>query len=951
MSPCHQPDNRHKVQTYICRGICLSGLVATLFFSVILMSCRKEPAMPPAYTDSQRLQLDTTGNHTKNIDSLMQFVKKYEKSGERAKEMAAYAELGHAFQTSSQYPDAVRAHQVQLSIAEELKDTLMKASALNDLGVNYRRMGLYYDGLDYHLRAVETSMLPGEDADEKLLKCRAIGYNGAGNAYLTAGLYKKADEMLRKALAVETRLGSHLGMNVDCSNIGCVFERRGMVDSARVYFARSMYHSEKAGSTTGLAYSYMNFGRLYQKEGDYKRAIEQFRHSMEIINKNRDQWLWLQPCIALASAYLDLHSPDSALRYITMAMGTAQRIGTKEYNPQLFRLYSTYYRKQGNYKQALDYYVRANTEEDSILNARNLFEMETLQNNIARRLHEKNQALTEQRLQEERMMKWTFAIGFVLVLGLSGMLWYMAHTRKKAYRVQKDFMKMREAFFTNITHEFRTPLTVILGISSDMRKDTNCPSCTQDRIKTIERQGQNLLTLINQLLDISKIKSAAGNSEWRHGNIIAHLTMIIESYRDYAKSKNIKLQFLSKNEVVMDFVPDYAAKVMNNLLSNAFKFTPEFGTIDVLAWREGERFYIDVADTGTGISPDALPHIFEPFYQASTETQKIGTGIGLALVRQIISAMDGKISVESSEGKGTKFRISVPIRHEHRNMKPMVEEPSNIPLISQEETMLNDDEEQDNSRILIIEDNTDVAAYIGSQLTERYALSYAADGKEGIEKALEQVPDLIITDLMMPGMDGLEVCKRVRSNEIINHIPVIIVTAKITEQDRLKGLEAGADAYLTKPFNSEELQVRVEKLLEQRRLLRDKYLQIETGEQDGQEETSNQSRSDRRFMSKLADYIYLMISSNQPVDVNSVATHMCMSYSQFRRKLYALTGYTALAYIQRVKIKKAQQMLDENPQMNFSEVAFLCGFSDYSNFVRSFKNVHGITPKQYVKGG
>ena len=239
--------------------------IGMLLIAVIsLASCRKAANTAPAYTDRERLLLDTTNNHTRNIDSLMGLVNTYRKQGDRCREMAALAALGHGYQTSNRYSDAVKAHQKQLAIAEELDDTLMKASALNDLGVNYRRLGLHYDGLDYHLRAVETSLLyPDNKVSRKMLQCRAIGYNGAGNVYLAIGSYQKADEMLRKALAVETRLGSHLGMNVDLSNLGIVYERRGLLDSAWTYYKVSMRHSELAGSYTGKAYGHLNYGRLY----------------------------------------------------------------------------------------------------------------------------------------------------------------------------------------------------------------------------------------------------------------------------------------------------------------------------------------------------------------------------------------------------------------------------------------------------------------------------------------------------------------------------------------------------------------------------------------------------------------------------------------------------------------------------------------------------------------
>lgn len=914
-------------------------------------ACTKRTSSEPVYTDYQRLQLDTTGNHTKNIDSLLFFVRKYQKLGDRAREMAAYAELGHSFQTSSRYSEAIKAHQRQLSIAEELGDTLMKASALNDLGVNCRRMGLYYDALDYHLRAVETSFLYAEEeANEKILKCRAIGHNGAGNAYLTVGHYQKADEQLRKALAVETRLGSHLGMNVDYSNLGLVYEHRGVMDTAHLYFERAVYHSKKAGSTTGLAYGYMNFGRLAQKSADYDKAIQHFRYSMSVINRHRDLWLWLQPCIALAGAYVEVGQLDSAHHYLDEALSTARRIGTKEYHPQILRLYGDYYSKQGQHALALDYHLKAKQAEDSLLDARNLFEIDKLQNDIALRQQEKQQALADAQLQSERLMKWLFVSAFTLLLGVSLMLWYIAHVRWRTNRMQRKLIEMRETFFTNITHELRTPLTVILGMSNSLKEESTLCPCHREQVQVIERQGQRLLDLINQLLDISKIKTAVGQADWRCGNITAHITMIVEAHREFARNKQIVLQYFPKAEVTMNFVPEYLNKLLGNLLSNAFKFTPEYGRVSLTLWRESQRLYLEVSDTGVGIPQESLPHLFEPFYQAQTDKKFLGTGVGLALVKQILSVIDGKISVESTVGSGTTFRLSLPIHYSSQLPAPMIEaKPQYINLV-QPEMPLQDCEEGGETRVLVIEDNHDVAGYIGQLLSKSYAVYYANDGQQGLQKAIEIVPDIIITDLMMPEMDGLELCQQVRANEVVNHVPIIVVSAKISEEDRVKGLAAGADAYLAKPFNSDELCTRVETLLAGRRLLREKWARdFKQTPEEAQRGNACCTGQDNDFLHKVEHNVRKLIDEHKTVEVNALAMQLCMSYSQFRRKIFALTGHTAQGYIQGIKLKRAQELIVECPEMPYKEVAERCGYSEYSNFVRAFKNTYGVSPGKYVK--
>lgn len=915
-------------------------VIAVAFLTILIMAaCGHAKKKESAYTDAQRLQLDTT-MHTNNIDSLLKCVDRWRQAEDHGREMGALAALGHGYQTASRYSDAVKAHQKQLVIAQSMKDTLMEASALNDLGINYRRLGLYYNGLDYHLRAVEKTF--DSENDPKLLKCRAIGYNGAGNVYLTIGNFQKANQMLRKALAVEKRLNSHLGMNVDLANIGTIFERRGMLDSAWVYFRESMKESKLAESTTGQAYGHMNYGRLYMKEGDYAKAMEEYRKSMDIVYKDRDRWLWMQPCIELAGAYIRVNQSDSARHYLELAMQTAQNIGAREYMPRIYNLYADYHEQKGDIRKALEAHRTAGERQDSLLGARNLFEIEALQNE----LYNRQQQQQEQELKSERKKKQIALAGAVLLSMMLAAMYYALRIRAKSHRQLAQTSTMREHFITNITHEFRTPLTVILGLSHDLKQDKAATPQNAEKAAVIERQGNNLLQLINQLLDISRIKSAVGNPDWQNGDITLYVAMIVDTYRDFAHARNIELQFFASEPIKTDFVPDYISKTMNNLLSNALKFTPKYGRINISLQRKGGNLIIEVADSGQGISQENIPHLFEPFYQADTAERHMGSGVGLALVKQIVDAVEGTIKVKSKAGQGSTFRITMPIRNKIRQQADIQ---TNIPMLPEEEsrnaTISERHAEEGAYQLLIVEDNKDVADYIGSQLDDRYVLSYANNGDDGLKKALESVPDLIITDLMMPGIDGLELCRKIRGNEVVSHIPVIIITAKASEEERIKGLQAGADAYLTKPFNSDELHTRVEKLLEKMQRIREKERDTLLKEE---KEEGNTDTGEMAFITKVIDCVYLMMDE-QKTDTTTVAETLCMSPRQFHRKLLALTGETPASFIQEIKIKRACQLLKSAPETSIVEVARKCGFDDGSNFTRTFKKVTGLTPTQYQK--
>ena len=932
-----------------CKRLILSELAAFISISFLLVSCGREPT---ASTPDERRAADSIVRATRGTDSLALLQKRLEGEGDRLGSVIALREWGKVLRNESRFEEALRTHSQGLRQAEAIGDTLEWVQALNNIGTDYRRMGVLDVAQEYHYRAWKLSE---ECADTVTVarKNRVVSLNGLGNIYMTLGNYERADSVLRMALKGEQELHNALGQAINYANLGSIFEHREQTDSAWAYYRKSMALNMEAGSTLGISLCHTYFGSLYEKARQYDKATEEYETAYRMMQTSKDEWHALNSLIALADIYHTIGNDAKEMEYLGKAKTIAERIKSPEHLAEIHTLYYKHYKRAGDYRTALSSYEQATVLQDSVLNMEKVNRIQNTSLNIERNRQAREMGEARHRLEQERTARYVgFGVLGIVLLVLSGVLTIVLYTNRlhrRNHLALKRLSALRENFFTNITHEFRTPLTVILGLSHNLQDaDTEA---VRENARTIERQGKGLLTLINQLLDISKIKSSVGNPDWCNGNITAHLTMIIEAYRDYARSRNIDLHFLAREAVEMDFVPDYVSKVMNNLLSNAFKFTPEYGKVSVSVWREGNCLFLDVSDTGEGMDKETVSHVFEPFYQAETEARSIGTGVGLALVKQIIDAVEGSITVESTVGKGTTFHIHVPI-HNDSKRDMGITTIDNSPLLPENKTTPADSEGEDSQcHLLVIEDNRDIAAYIGSLFADRYAVSYAANGKEGMEKALDLVPDLIITDLMMPGMDGLEVCRQVRGNEIVNHIPIIVVTAKITEEERIKGLEAGADAYLSKPFSADELRTRVEKLLDGRRLLREKFAQMMTTHQDDEKEVIPQrSAADLRFLAKVSDVIYLQLNRGKEVEVSQIASAICMSGRQFYRKINALTNDTPTVYIQRVKIKKAKSLLDGDAQMSFGEIADRCGFNDYSNFVRTFKNAYGVTPTEYRWG-
>lgn len=476
------------------------------------------------------------------------------------------------------------------------------------------------------------------------------------------------------------------------------------------------------------------------------------------------------------------------------------------------------YEKAGDCRQALDSYIRSRAYADSVKNVDNVNHIQNLRVNYERERSLREMTLLrgtyemQQRTKNIYLLVSLFAL--LLVGAAAGLLWYVSRMKSRHNRAMKQMEKVRSNFFTNVTHEFRTPLTVILGLLEQLQKGGMNREELQKSIETISRQGQSLLDLVNQLLEVSKVRSEVGEPEWRTGDVVAYIRMLIENYQVYAQQKRVDLRFIPEEmSIMMDFVPEYLCKIIRNLLSNALKFTPKEGRVSLLMSRNKDKLMIYVVDTGVGIDAGDLPHIFDTFYQGENNGgSDTGSGIGLSLVKQMTECMYGHIKVESRLGEGTKFMITLPLQHGNSLWeKYLPDEKSDFfqPLsVNGGGVMLAEDYDVEragenreindsmHSSILIVEDNEDVSYYIDQLLKKDYHLLYARNGNEGLEKAKEYMPDLILTDLMMPEMDGYELCREIRHSDILNHIPIIIITAKSEEEDRVRGLDTGADAFL-----------------------------------------------------------------------------------------------------------------------------------------------------------
>lgn len=842
--------------------------------------------------------------------------------------LATLRQQGKKERDASRYDEALRLHIRGLDMARAVGDSSEWIQALNNIATDYRRMGMLDVAQSYHYQALSLCD-ESSDTTYQMRKNRVKALNGLGNIYLSIYSYDDADSVFRQALEGEHQLGSATGQAINYANLGSIYSARGDDEKALDYYRQSMFYNKKDSNLLGMALCHLYFGNIYERRQQYDLALREYEQSDRMMTDLKDLWHALEPRLALASVYYHTHEDAKALALLDRADATARQINSWEHIVEVHHLYFQLMQRQGRYHEALDHHLIATAYQDSILDNEKLDRIHNIGINIERTRQQEMVNMAQNELQTEKRIRqqsaWLFGLTVILLLAVISALLYVQRMRHHSMEMMREASRLREDFFTNITHEFRTPLTVILGLSRKIRENTEVPQSVSDKASTIERQGNRLLTLVTQLLDISKVKSVIGEPNWQHGNICAQVAMLLETYIDYAANRGVTLKYHYDKAIEMDFVPDYVNKVMSNLVSNALKFTPNGGTISVNLYQRGDRLHIDVSDTGHGISSDKLAHIFEPFYTTGDTGEAKGTGIGLALTQEIISHLNGTITAESQVGKGTTFHIVMPIQN--RSADPVTETEignSGKPII------------------VVAEDNADVADLLCTQLEPFYEVVAARDGVEALKHAGEIIPDLVITDVMMPNMDGMALARAIRANDLTAHIPIIMVTARVTEQDRIEGIKAGADAYLVKPFNTEELLTRVAKLLEQRIMLRDKYAQTIT-----QAPVSDDAIEDH-FLARVEQVIVAHINKGEDITVTMVADDLNITARQLHRKVTGLINQSPAALIRITRINCAKTIMAAKPEMPLKSVALACGFTDYSHFAKVFRTVTGVSPTAWT---
>lgn len=535
----------------------------------------------------------------------------------------------------------------------------------------------------------------------------------------------------------------------------------------------------------------------------------------------------------------------------------------------------------------------------------------------------------------------------IILLLLIGIMVYIYRTILMKRRIEEEANKAKLQFFTNISHELRTPLTLIADPVNYIIHDDNLNSQQRSMLQIVQRNVLVLTQLVSEILDFRKVQNGKMELRLSDFNLAESMKQWIKLFSASAQKKHIAISMDAPDAVMLRADQDKIERICYNLLSNALKYTSEGGEITLTAKEENGRVMISVADNGCGISSDELPYIFDRFYQAKNAGR--GTGIGLAIVKAFTELHHGEVSATSIEGKGSTFTIHIPVRQKGEVTNQPTEkieqlvEPSSaqeVPNQARHIDELIQPYQTDKPEVLIIDDNIDIRTYLRSVLSEKYNVSEAADGKVGLELARKIVPDIVLSDIMMPVMDGLAFCQQLKTDKAISHIPVILLTARSLDEQRAEGYEHGADAYLSKPFSLRLLFSRIDNLIQSRKKL--SKLFSNSDENDAFEKLSNET--DKTFAAQLRKIIQDNLSDNE-FNVERIGDEIGLSRVQLYRKVKALTGYSPVEMLRKARLTRARHLL-RTTEKTVSEVAYAVGFSTPSYFSKCYKDEFGESPKK-----
>ena len=795
------------------------------------------------------------------------------------------------------------------------------------------------------------------------------------------GAYDDALNTMLTALDNDQNLGDKQLIALDLSLLAKIYLAVEESESGIPFIEKSITMARQVGRPDRLANLLGTASELYLINNEPDKAMKAIDEAYSLDSKDNRMAKAASRLVQKAAVLEYLSRYDEGRKAILEALPHLANAGDNDCLAIAFNLQASISNKEGkreeainHYKKALEYSIKGNSPTAERTAERGLWETMRQDNPSTAMLHlERYTALTDSlmkhlipaRLQVRgitvrhiesselsesssrmgQLFKWgSIAMGILLIL-LLGALYRAWRTSSGALRLQRQTQTQRDIFFKNITQELQTPISVIMSAGQQLLDKSKTNADERQRIGSmIVNHSKKILQHVNNLIDIDKVDSSVDRPEPKYGDIVMYVRMLVDNFTELANQHFISLSFSSpKSSLTVTFVPDYLRQIVHNLVSNGIQYTPRYGkvTVELLQLEPGTMRLI-VTDTGKGIPTEERNRIFEPFYQTQNGDSGVETGLELSLVNHIVKSMGGTITVDSAIGQGTAFTIDFPVQPDNQQRN---EDVSATQDMADKRGLKNGDTGQ-RRLVFIVEDHDDVAFFTASHLRGKYHLRFAHDGNEAFNNAQGLAPDLVITNTVLPAMDGKELIRKLRGTPALNHIPIIAMTANTSEAERLSCFSAGADAVLVKPFNSSELCLLVDHLILQQQALREHYAQVSGNDNKGGEKKPL-NKEENEFINHLVDIIHAQMGK-QDLDMENIAAALGLSRKQLRNRVMTITGLTPVAYSLQVRLNFARHMIG-NEDSPLSSIANRCGFQNLSHFSKAFKQQFGVSPMQFRK--
>lgn len=831
----------------------------------------------------------------------------------------------------------------------------------NNIGRVHTRMSNIGEAIKYYQLAMSIAK------DKGLTNAEAVIANNIGAAYENIENLNKASEYYKLSLKLKRQLNDEKGMLYALYNLSIISDD---INSDQDYMAQGLALAEKINNTTFIELFKIRLGNHLIEKGKLTEAEDLLLPLYNQIKSNPSEYN-MSIEIALSDLYIAKRQYDKAKIYLDAFSAYANNINATSELHNVKYQYLQIHDAQKDYKKYYEVAREYYPYEDSIKTDRALNKFIKLEEQLDIEQKEKVQLLNNALVHEENNK---YIIGLISLL-LATILTLLLHFRNKRIKYQnqvieteKENVKLSEElnkqlqlldtqktnFYTNITHDLRTPLTLILGPLEQLKSKTSDPE-NLELIKMMQKNARRQLVLVNQLLDLSKLDAGKSTLHFSKVDVVLLLQNVTASYKPLLDKRNIGLDINASHSTILLYLDTIMMdKIIFNIISNSIKHTPDNGDIIISILKKENTVDINIKDTGVGIPADKIEKIFDRYFQIdnAVNNKLQSTGVGLSLTKELVEIQGGSISVDSKIGAGTVVSLSFLIGRDHisdseiiayDNSENQEHSEAYINLLDLDYSEQNDTNQiikgkSDQPKILIVEDNVDVTIFLKQILESDYEVLTAANGQEGNVIAIENNPDLIISDVMMPILGGYELCKSLKQNINTSHIPIILLTAKATHDEKIEGLETGADAYIFKPFDPREISIRAQNLIQSRKILRSKFA-TEINVKPSEVTTNS---IDQNFLSSALINVEDNIS-NESFKVDDLAKLMNMSKPNLNRKLRALVDKSTNKFIQSIRLQRARNLL-ENKSGSVTEIAYQVGFSSPSYFVKCYKDEFNETP-------